>query len=368
MKNKKLSKKISLSLTVLLVIGLGIIFGVTYLNLRNVMTDGAIARLKESVQTRSQYIENYVSDSERYLQTYAQSAEVREYLMDQSESKWEKAQAHLQRYAKTNENLENIYIADMNSLTLCSMVEKTIGVQLRKDESLSTLISQVFADHTDKVLNLGVILSPSTQSQVLSMYCPIYDNDGNPIGFVGMALCAEQLLTELNELEFVGLTDCNNIILDVQKGNYIISRAKEKYGQAIDDENYLTLVEQIKKDQSYDLLDTSYKDVDTSKNKIAVYRYLPDRDWIVLVEVSETSLFASINQLVSILLVACAIILIICVISVFVITDTELRGVTHVAAAINEVAGLNISDHPAISRNLKRQDEVGILANAAQKL
>ena len=270
----------------------------------------------------------------------------------------------MQRQMKTLK----IYIADMNSLTLCSMVEKTIGVQLRKDESLSTLISQVFADHTDKVLNLGVILSPSTQSQVLSMYCPIYDNDGNPIGFVGMALCAEQLLTELNELEFVGLTDCNNIILDVQKGNYIISRAKEKYGQAIDDENYLTLVEQIKKDQSYDLLDTSYKDVDTSKNKIAVYRYLPDRDWIVLVEVSETSLFASINQLVSILLVACAIILIICVISVFVITDTELRGVTHVAAAINEVAGLNISDHPAISRNLKRQDEVGILANAAQRL
>ena len=56
MKNKKLSKKISLSLTVLLVIGLGIIFGVTYLNLRNVMTDGAIARLKESVQTRNRVI------------------------------------------------------------------------------------------------------------------------------------------------------------------------------------------------------------------------------------------------------------------------------------------------------------------------
>ena len=38
------------------------------------------------------------------------------------------------------------------------------------------------------VYNTGIIISPATRKQIVSMYKAVYDDDNNPIGLVGLGV------------------------------------------------------------------------------------------------------------------------------------------------------------------------------------
>lgn len=362
----KISKKLSLILTVVLVSGLSILCIIVGLNMQRAMIDSMENHMKEAVNLRSEIIENYVQEAEGFLEAYAQSTEIIQATKNPVEEALQQAQDYTLRYAKTNPNLENIYLADAQSLVLASMLSPTLGKQLRQGDSLKELTSHVFAGN--EVYNIGVIKSKSTDAQVLSMYYPIYDESGAPLGFAGMALTAEELLVKLEKLELFGLKESSCYILDAAKLCYISSADKAQNGTTIEDENMKKIIEDAKGTRDDTIYLEEYKDTQTGINNTAVCKYIPERDWVFLVQVPRRVLYENTTRLMMISIMISFVILVVGVVLLFVITSVVFRGVHNVTTEIRTIATLDIAENDRMKKYEGRKDEVGIMVEAAENL
>ena len=366
MKRWSISTRIAVILTIVLLIGLGSISVVTAINTQMHMTKAVTTRMEETVRVRSKIVENYIAEAETFLKGYAQANEVKETLMDASEENVARMRNFTFQYASVNKRLENIYLADENSLLLVSVVEVLVGKNLREGEKLKQLTTPLFS--SQEVYNVGVMTSPSTGSQVLSMYYPVYDDAGQPIGFAGMALQANELLDTLNELQFVGLNDCSYYLLDASKKNYISGKDPEKNGTPIEDENLLSILDGAAAITDDTVGRKDYKETESGNGKVAIYRTIPNRGWVFVVEVSKSELQESTDFLVTTLICMSAIVLAICLVFINLVSRMSLKGIREVGTVIAETGKLDISQGEKLRKHMKRGDETGIIANATYDL
>lgn len=366
MKRWSISTRIAVILTIVLLIGLGSISVVTAINTQMHMTKAATTRMEETVRVRSKIVENYIAEAEIFLKGYAQANEVKETLMDASEENVSRMRNFTFQYASVNKRLENIYLADENSLLLVSVVEVLVGKNLREGEKLKQLTTPLFS--SKEVYNVGVMTSPSTGSQVLSMYYPVYDDAGQPIGFAGMALQANELLDTLNELQFVGLNDCSYYLLDASKKNYISGKDSEKNGTPIEDENLLSILDGAAAITDDTVGRKDYKETESGNGKVAIYRTIPNRGWVFVVEVSKSELQESTDFLVTTLICMSVIVLAICLVFINLVSRMSLKGIREVGTVIAETGKLDISQGEKLKKHMKRGDETGIIANATYDL
>ena len=366
MKNWKIRNKLSIVLTLILAIGLSALYGMVKYSQENVLSKTLIERMHESVQLRSKIIEDSIASAESYLIGYVQSKEVQTALQNPNDSNIQALQNYTAQYATVNTKLENIYLADLQSVVKASMVTAPIGKQLREGDSLSTLIDHIFKD--SGVYNAGVLISPSTQSLVLSMYTPIYDASHNPLGYAGMALKTNELLACLQELNFDGLRGCSYSLVDTTSGLYISSTDSTLDGTMVEDQNLLSIIDHVKSSSQDVTKSIEYKDKQSKQLQTAVYHYIADRGWIFLIQVPQTSLYAGANASILNLSVMCLIVLLITVLSVFLAIKRMLKGIGTAVDAITKVSNLNLAEQEELKKYHGRRDEVGILAEAADRL
>ena len=63
--------------------------------------------------------------------------------------------------------------------------------------------------------------SPITGGQVIVCYYPVFDESGQGIGYVGIAVKADGLVKVLDSLEFIGLEHASYYLLDVAQSLYV---------------------------------------------------------------------------------------------------------------------------------------------------
>lgn len=366
MKNLRISTRLSIIISAVLLVGLSVLCVISNVNMRKVMYESATTRMQETVQVRSSIIENYVQNAENFLQGYAQGTEVTDTLTKPTAQNVSKLQDYTIRYASVNDKLENIYLTDDKTYIYAGMVESTIGITMREGDKLRELTDKVFS--SKDVYNTGVLTSPSTGSQVLAMYYPVYDSSSKPIGIAGMALKADELLDTLNELEFVGLNGCSYYLLDAGKSAYISSEDTTKNGSAIEDSNLLELIEKVSNMDGNSTIVTEYKDSVSGEEKIAVYKYIEKRNWIFSVEVLKAELYKKANYLSGILIAVCAIVLIVCISIIWLLTNYSLKTVRVISSIISSLGTLDLKQGDELKKYLNRKDETGMIASAAYLL
>jgi len=124
MKNVKLSVKISIITIVILVAGLFMLWFSTNTQMTEVMENSIVQQLNNSVQTQAQVVRNYVDKAESYLIGYAQAPEMASVLKNTGNAAGVTTlQEYTDAYAKTGDNLENIYAADWGSTVIASHVQ-----------------------------------------------------------------------------------------------------------------------------------------------------------------------------------------------------------------------------------------------------
>ncbi|MBQ1392118.1 MAG: cache domain-containing protein, partial [Lachnospiraceae bacterium] len=147
--------------------------------------------------------ESYIKNGESTLKNFAKSPIVVEFLQNQTDAALQKeAQDYTMECFNAAGNMEAIYISNWDSTTLTHPVEKAIGVPTREGDRLKSLQENMLA--SDDMYNTGIIASPATGKQVVSMYAPVFDDKNNPIGYVGAAVYVNDMAEMFSDTSSMG--------------------------------------------------------------------------------------------------------------------------------------------------------------------
>lgn len=360
MKNIKIATKISTISIIILAVGLLALWFVVNTRMTSVMKATILQNLNDSVGMQAEIVRDYVDKAETYLVGYAQSPVVAQTLQDTGNSA---AVAQLQEYtdtyAGTGDNLENIYAANYNSTVIASHVQGPIGMTLREGDSLKQLQNAI----AQGTYNAGIMTSKATGAQVMSMYYPINDKNGQPLGFAGEAIFVEKLRDTLNEL--AGSGEGNSyMLLDAAAGTYIFCPDDELTGMAIENKDILNMVDLAKgSENSY-----VYTDSTSGRKMISAIYYIEERDW-VLVTLSDWEIaFTPVRSLTSMLAIICVIVLIVISITVWFSVSLIARDINGEAKIIQDIGTLDFTSRQKLEAYCGRKDEVGMIAEATRIL
>lgn len=362
MKNIKLATKISIIVISILTIGLVVLWKSTDLKVSSIMKDQIMDEMDDALKTRGKIIEQYVQEAESYLIAFGQSLELKEALKNPNDpAVIANAQSYTEGYAQVNKNLENVYLGDYNTKVLTSFVKGPIGKTLREGDALKQLHDEVF-DSKD-IWNTGIMASLSTGEQVVSMYYPVYDGD-EPLGYVGGAIYAQDLKNTLDGMA-EGENKTGYMLLDAAKSTYIFCPDQEKIGAEIQEENISKVIELAK---SGDGAAASYEFVENGKDMLALYQYMPERDWVLVILTDRDVAFAPVDQMTILLLIICAVILVVISLGVWGSGQFIAKDIVKVSQMIHEIGTLDLTLRHKLERFESRKDEVGMIAKATQHL
>ena len=136
------------------------------------------------VEERSRIIENYVQEVEKTLTAYSRAGEILAVLKDPTdEDAVAAAQAYTEKFSADVSNLEGLYVSEWNTHVLAHTNAAVVGITTREGDSLKALQDAMLA--ANGVYNTGIIISPASGQQIVSIYQAVFDENGNPVGLVG---------------------------------------------------------------------------------------------------------------------------------------------------------------------------------------
>ena len=367
MKNSKISTRINILVMLTLAIGLVALYLITVNNMSSSLKNSAVNSMSDAARTRAKIITNYVENSEGILKDYAQAGEVIDLLKNQDDpAAIAAAQSYTDSFYAANSSLEGIYIADMESNTLAHANHKAIGLKMREGDSLKALIDSVFAGK--EIYNTGVLISPASGNQVVSMYYPIYGDNGEKLGFVGEAALAAKITEGLDALPIDGLENSKYIMLDVKKGTYIFNDNTDLISQPVEEPAYLEMMEKVDANPEIDTDSIEYKDSETGEEKIAVYKNIADRGWIFILTDSTNEVYSAVSTMSKTMAAICIIIVVIVGIITIILVSRVSKDISKIGKSLEKVGELDLTEDKEIDNYVGNTGEIGMIATATNSL
>lgn len=363
MKNIKIAAKISIISIVILIIGLAGLWFVANQQMTRVMNESIEQQLRGSVETQAEIVRNYVDKAETYLIGYAQAPAMARTLANTGDaSAVEELQAYTEAYAGTGDNLENIYAADYNSTVIASHVQGVIGVTLREGEALQQLRDAIAGG----MYNTGIMASKASGAQVISMYYPVNDKEGQPVGYVGAAIYADKLRDTLNGLS--GQEEGSSyMLLDSAAGTYIFCPDDEMIGTQIENADIQNMIDQVKSGDGQ-TRSFAYTDKANGRKYISAVYYLAERDWVFVALTDYDIAFAPVKELTRMLGILCLLVLVVISVAIWFCVFMIGRAISGEAGIIQEIGTLNFQSRQKLDAYCGRKDEVGMIAEAMKIL
>lgn len=320
-----------------------------------------IANMKTIVEERSQIIRNYVKEAEGTLVAYSKAGEIQDILENQQDAgAVSAAQAYTEKFSKDVANLEGLYTASWETLVLAHTNPKVVGIVTREGDPLKALHDSLLA--ANGVYNTGIIISPASGAQIVSMYMAMFDENKNPIGLVGGGIFSTGLIQILDELNMNGMENATYCMVNVRNGQYIFNADPEKVAVVAEEAHIVNLCEQLAS-ATEDM--TGYIEYEQDKKAyMSTYRYMADFGWLFMVSDSQDEVFASANEMRTKMILFCTFALIVMVLISFVIINKMTRPLINIGEGIAELQNLNIAQNNEVTKFTGRQDEVGDIARA----
>lgn len=349
-----------MQIVVMTCLSIMVVYGITQ-NVRTTATDN----LQTIVQERSQIVENYVQESEVILSAYSKAGEILNVLKNpENKSAVDAAQKYTESFSEDINNLEGLYISEWNTHVLAHTNAGVVGITTREGDSLKALQDILIA--TDGVYNTGIIISPASGEQIVSMYRAIYDESGNPAGLVGGGIYTEGLVNKLDSLGMNGMEHATYCMINVKDHKYIFHNQAEMVATETEEEYLLQLCEKYK--------DTAIsaggyvEHKENGKNYIDSYYYMADRGWLFIIKDSNEELFASaITMRTNLMLLCAAILLVLGVVSVIII-NRMMRPMKPIENGILALQQFDIKENDEIEKHYTRKDELGSISRATGTL
>ena len=324
LRNTKITVSIGIVVAVSLLIGFSLNFIIMDGQMDAKMTQESNEQFADSLAFQEQLIEDYVADAERYLMQFSMAKEVKEAILKGSTS--DEFQAYIGNYYNSRDNVENVYVADINSKVIASYVEPAIGKVLREGDRLTQLHDAL----KNGLYNAGIMTSGSTGQQILSLYYPIYDND-KMIGFAGVAVYTQNLQAIFDEL------GQNMMLIDSASNAYIFNEDYDKIGGQVEDTEELRILGKVQE-----------TDVVNDEALIGGVRYrigakmIPGRTWVLLAYKPYAEVYELADRLHSIMLGINVVTFAFVLVVLIVITSFLLKDITKILNVCNVLRTLDL--------------------------
>ena len=346
-----------------------VVFLFIYLFMNSTMTNNiknsAIRSMETMVKERSQIIENYVRDAENYLTAYSRAGEIEALQLNPDDPAiTAAAQAYTETFSADREYLEGVYASEWNTHVLAHTNPNVVGITTREGDPLKALQDAMLA--ADGVYNTGIIISPASGAQIISMYRACLDDNGNPIGLVGGGIFTDGLIATLDGLPNGGMEQMQYYMVNVNTGEYIFHGNSELIA-TVAKEKYITDIVDIlrgNKENQTSMLEYN----ENGTEYFAAYNYMASRGWVFIITDPSEEMFASVNQVRIILVLICLIGIAIMIIFTYILINFLVKPVKVSGDILGKVKDGDISNQPEIQKFSGRNDELGSIAQATDIL
>lgn len=357
LKNIKLAARVSICLMLVCLIGMTILCILIGENVASTVEDNISGQLCDAINSRAALIEEDVTAAENSLIEFSLASEVKELLRNPDDPETiASAQSYTENFAKLKSNFEGLYIATPETYVLAHSNADAVGMTNRTGASLIELQQTCLSE--EKVSNVGIIQSKSSDALVMSLYYPIFE-DSTCIGYVGAAVYSESLMSSLLQLDIEGLPNTQYSCIDVSNGTYLYNSNTALINEKVKDIGSKEIMDLISDKKSTKITDTHTYTDDNGDEYIAAYHYAADRNWIFIVEDACSEAYASVTRIRTIITIICVLFDI-----VIILTNSLLMsGVSRELAAINKavegISKFELESANHIEKYAERKDEIG---------
>ncbi len=357
--NKKLSTRISILTTALILTGMLLLWIFVSANASSMVKNNITNQMNHAVEARAAIISEYVDTAEEYMTAFALGREVRQILFNPEDPELlKKAQEYTQDFEAVKGIFEGLYIATPDTYVLTHTSQGAIGITTRSGDSLNTFQNTILS--RQQLTNLGIMKSPGTGSMILSMYYPIFEGQ-KCIGYVGAGVYASHLMDALLNLNIKGLPDSEYVFLNVENGVYLYHQDESLLNTETTDEGYKEIIRRIQADDSTQVSTYSYRD-ENGVEQFVVYKYLKDRGWVFMVRDSATEVYGKVVAVRVVVGLLCAVMAAAIILPTILILHREGKELMAVEHAIGCLGELNLSADRELETYYGRSDEIGMIA------
>ncbi|MBO5278611.1 MAG: methyl-accepting chemotaxis protein [Lachnospiraceae bacterium] len=363
MKNWKLSRKLTLGITLIVIVCMSLLYVTANRTLKGLIKKSEHSHMESVLAAQTSLIEEYVTRQEELLTAYSKAPLIRDLLKDADNAqKLDYAQKYTGDYFEGLDNWEGLYIGEWNTHCIVHSSPGVAGVILRTGDSLKAL--QDAMTSRNGLYDAGIIVSPASGKLILSMYCPVFDVDGTTIlGYVGGGTFVENLEKILNKLRNEEDT-AGYYMINVQTGMYIFADDEALIATEIQDEVLLNIAEQIKSGKTSG--EVKYKD--EHGNQIANFQYIDEHGWAVISSDSEKNIYGTANKNMLVLGEICIIFVLVISILAFIMIFFSIRPLGYIEESIIGLSNLKLQKNEKLMPWIGTRSEVGKIATAMNTL
>ena len=360
-----LGQKISACILVVQVIVILVLFNLVIVNTSRSTKENTVNNMLAVASERAQMVRNYVVERENMLISFSKAGEVKA-LLENPEDKvsTDRAQKYTESFSADVANLDGLYISEWDTHVLTHTNPNVVGIYTRQGDSLKSLQNSMIA--TDGVYNAGMIISPASKQQTVSMYRAVFDSEGRPMGFVGGAVYTKGLVEILDGLIIKGMENAGYYMVNVSNGQYVFNDDSSLIGT----EAELTHIQQICQQMRNRNEDASgYTEYsDNGKDFITTYYYMSDYGWLFFIYDDVDEIFAANNSLKRTLVIFGISALLLLTIVSFLIIRRMLKPMKIIEGSITALQALDIKERNESKKHRNRNDELGSITRATESL
>ncbi|MBP0971965.1 MAG: diguanylate cyclase [Oscillospiraceae bacterium] len=242
----------------------------------------ALDHMATITEERAQIVSNYVANAEKTLTAYSRAAQITDLMLHPNDPDYfAVAQEYTENFSRDVPFLEGIYASTWDTKVLTHTNSKIVGMVTRQDEGPRTALQQAMIDAGNGVYDTGIILSPASGKQIVSMYKAVWA-DGQPIGLVGIGIFTDGLIADLHNLANRDLSNSYYSMVNVNDDTYIFHRNDYMISQVAEDETVKTLCARARGGEDLQPGNFEFRGTD-GDSYIASYSYMKDHNWILMI-------------------------------------------------------------------------------------
>lgn len=282
--------------------------------------NNSIEHMLTITDERATIIQNYVINAEKTLTYYSKAEQVTNLLSDTENPEYiEKAQKFTEDYSAEIDNVEGLWIGTWETKCIAHTNKESVGMVTRPKETKAEALKQLqdsLLAAGNGVYNTGIIISPASGRQIVSMYKAVYDADGQPIGFVGLGIYTDNLVKSLDDLSTKGFENSTYCMVNVKDSKYIFNPDSKLVNTVTDSKEIKKLCKSLGGKLTEQ--DGKFFYEKGGEKYISAYSYIPQYGWILMLDDTKSEVFALTKVMRIYMLIFAVVIIVLMVVFYFI--------------------------------------------------